>query len=467
MFFRIQTRAVRNKGRSKLMRLRKIQRRIVRTWKALLVCVLVLLLPQPSPAYSVLSHEEVVDLAWHDHIVPLLLARFPATTPEQLREAHAYAYGGCIIQDIGYYPFGSHLFSDLVHYVRTGDFVENLLNESSDVDELAFALGALAHYTADNYGHPAVNLATGQEYPKLRDKFGNIVTYDDNPTAHLQTEFGFDVAEVARNRYAPQQYHDFIGFSVSKPLLERAFRDTYGFEVNQIMTHEDLAISTYRYTVSGLLPKMTRVAVVNYEKELKQEDPSYARKKFIYRIDRASYKREYGDQYQKPGAGAKVLAFFIRILPKVGPLKALKLRMPDSQSQQQFVKSMNVVVDHYNHSLDEISQQPPVELSLDLPDRNLDTGDATVSGKYRLADFTYAKLLAEIDKHPATPVPAPLRANILAYYQSSPNNYVSLKSKQWQQTQANLRALENAKPVELKISNQPTDAQQAPATLNF
>ena len=273
MFFRIQTRAVRNKGRSKLMRLRKIQRRIVRTWRALLVCVLVLLLPQPSPAYSVLSHEEVVDLAWHDHIVPLLLARFPATTPEQLREAHAYAYGGCIIQDIGYYPFGSHLFSDLVHYVRTGDFVENLLNESSDVDELAFALGALAHYTADNYGHPAVNLATGQEYPKLRDKFGNIVTYDDNPTAHLQTEFGFDVAEVARNRYAPQQYHDFIGFSVSKPLLERAFRDTYGFEVNQIMTHEDLAISTYRYTVSGLLPKMTRVAVVNYEKELISAPP--------------------------------------------------------------------------------------------------------------------------------------------------------------------------------------------------
>lgn len=460
-----------DKSYSKLMLASKFHRRIARTLRNLLVCVAIflLLLPQQSQAYSVLSHEEVVDLAWRNHIVPLLLARYPETTPEQLREAHAYAYGGCILQDIGYYPFGSHLFSDLVHYVRTGDFVENLLRESTDVDELAFALGALAHYTADNYGHPAVNLATGREYPKLRDKFGNIVTYDDNPTAHLQTEFGFDVVEVARNRYAPQQYHDFIGFAVSKPLLERAFRDTYGFEVNQIMTHEDLAIGTYRYTVSGLLPKMTRVAVINYEKELKQEDPSYARKKFIYRVDKAAYRKEYGTQYQKPGAGAEMLAFFIRILPKIGPLKALKLRMPDAQSQQAFLKSVDVVVDHYQAYLDELRQntyqEPPSAVALDLPNRNLDTGNLSEPGKYRLADFTYAKVLAEMNKHPTTPVPASLRANILAYFRSGQNNYVSLKPKQWRQTQANLRTLESAAPVDLKVSDQPTKEQQAPTAI--
>ncbi|HEX3470698.1 MAG TPA: zinc dependent phospholipase C family protein [Silvibacterium sp.] len=424
--------------------------------------VFFLLTPSPAGAYSVLSHEEIIDLAWHDQIVPLLLERFPNTTSDQLREAHSYAYGGCIIQDIGYYPHGSHLFSDLLHYIRTGDFVLSLLREASDVNELAFALGALAHHTADTYGHPAVNLATGAEYPKLRDKFGDVVTYDDDHTAHLQTEFGFDVVEVAHNRYAPQQYHDFIGFSVSKPLLERAFRDTYGFEVNQIMPSEDRAINTYRHTVSSLLPRATRVAVINYEKEMKQEDPSYDRRKFIYRVDKATYKREYGNEYQKPGAGAEMLAFFIRILPKIGPLKALELHMPDAQSQQEFLKSMNNVVDHYTAYLKQLRQEPAAPVTLDLADLNLDTGNPTESGRYRLADFTYAQLLAEIEKHPETPIPAALRANVMAFYQPGQSNYVSLKPKEWQQTKNSILAIENAQLVDLKVSDQSTKDQQAP-----
>lgn len=429
------------------------------------IAVIFLLAPSQAGAYSVLSHEEVIDLVWHDQIVPLLLERFPNTTPDQLREAHSYAYGGCIIQDIGYYPHGSHLFSDLLHYVRTGNFVLSLLREASDANELAFALGALAHYTADTYGHPAVNLATGAEYPKLRDKFGNIVTYDDNHTAHIQTEFGFDVVEVAHNRYAPQQYHDFIGFSVAKPLLERAFRDTYGFEVNQIMPSEDRAISSYRHTVSSLLPRATRVAVINYEKEMKQEDPSYDHRKFIYRVDKTTYKREYGNDYQKPGAGAEMLAFVIRILPKVGPLKTLKLRMPDAQSQQQFLKSMNTVVDRYTVYLKQLRQEAVAPVTLDLADLNLDTGNPTTSGKYRLADFTYASLLTEIEKYPEAPIPPGLRANLLTFYQSGQNNYVSFKPSQWRQTRANLHALENATPVELKTSDQPTKDQQSPSKL--
>jgi len=438
--------------------------RRIPTFQLFVVWIVIILLIAPSPAgaYSVLSHEEVIDLVWHDQIVPLLLERFRNTTPDQLREAHSYAYGGCIIQDIGYYPHGSHLFSDLLHYVRTGDFVLSLLREASDVNELAFALGALAHYTADTYGHPSVNLATGVEYPKLRDKFGNVVTYDDDPTAHLQTEFGFDVVEVAQNRYAPQQYHDFIGFSVSKSLLERAFRDTYGFEVNQIMPGEDRAINTYRHTVSSLLPEATRVAVINYEKQIKQDDPSYDRKKFLFRMDKATYKRKYGNDYQKPGAGAEILAFFVRILPKIGPLKALKLQMPSAQSQQEFLKSMNTVVDRYTAYLRQLTKESVAPVTLNLPDLNLDTGNATESGKYRLADFTYAKLLVEIQKHPETPMPAPLRANLIDFYRPGANNYVSAKPKEWLQTKSNMLAIENARLIDLKVSDQSTKDQQAP-----
>src|SRR5258705_12279508 len=83
-----------------------------------------------SNAYSVLTHEELIDLAWNDSIRPLLLARFPGATDHQLVVAHSYAYGGCAVQDMGYYPFGKRFFSNLTHYVRTGDFVSWMLRNA-------------------------------------------------------------------------------------------------------------------------------------------------------------------------------------------------------------------------------------------------------------------------------------------------------------------------------------------------
>src|SRR5271166_1103109 len=177
-------------------------------FRVLALFVVLLLFSNSSIAYSVLTHEEIVDLVWSDELRPLLLKRFPALTEDQLMEAHAYAYGGAVIQDLGYYPFGSVEFSNLVHYVRSGDFVRELLLQSQDADEYAFALGALAHYSSDITGHPTVNQAVAIEYPKLRAKYGTSVRYAQDKTAHLKTEFGFDTAQVAKNRYAPEQYHD-------------------------------------------------------------------------------------------------------------------------------------------------------------------------------------------------------------------------------------------------------------------
>src|ERR1044071_556261 len=199
---------------------------------------------QVANAYSVLTHEEIVDLLWKDQITPLLLKKYPDATEEQLREAHAYAYGGSVIQDMGYYPFGNRLFSDLVHYVRSGDFVESLIDEASDINEYAFALGALAHYASDLTGHPAVNTAVALEFPKLKAKYGNQVTFAEDQKAHIRTEFGFDVVQVARQRYTPDTYHDFIGFQVSKPVLERAFLKTYGIELKDMFFNLDLSIGT-------------------------------------------------------------------------------------------------------------------------------------------------------------------------------------------------------------------------------
>src|ERR1700730_13091548 len=179
--------------------------------RAAALLIVVLICTGGLSAYSVLTHEEIVDLVWADQIRPLLLKRYPGLTEDQIKEAHAYAYGGAVIQDLGYYPFGSTEFSSLVHYVRSGDFVHEMMLESADVNEYAFALGAMAHYTSDITGHPAVNQAVAIEYPKLQRKYGKSVTYAQDKTAHVKTEFGFDMAQVAKNRYASQQYHDFIG----------------------------------------------------------------------------------------------------------------------------------------------------------------------------------------------------------------------------------------------------------------
>src|ERR1017187_81621 len=230
------------------------------------LCALVLALflsfgwPAQSAAYAVLAHEAIIDSAWDTNIRPLLLKRFPDATKEQLKEAHGYAYGGVIIQDMGYYPHGSHFFSDLTHYVRSGDFVLALLRDAKDIDGYAFALGALSHYAADNDGHLiGVNRAVPVLYPKLKKNYGNSVTYEKDPLAHIKTEFGFDVLEIAQGRFAPDSYHNFIGFGVSVPLLEQAFQETYGLDLKIVLSDEDKVLGSYRHDVSQLLPKATRI----------------------------------------------------------------------------------------------------------------------------------------------------------------------------------------------------------------
>ncbi len=408
--------------------------------------VLVFFSPGPADAYSVLSHEEVVDMAWLPHIVPLLHARFPNLTDDQIKEAHAYAYGGSVIQDIGYYPFGSHEFSDLLHYVRTGDFVSALIRESTNPDEYAFALGALAHYCGDVVGHPAVNHVTADEYPKLRRRFGPIVTYDEDKTAHIRTEFGFDVAEVAHGRYNQQNYRDFIGFQVAKEVMERAFQETYGVPLTSIMKHEDLAIGSYRRAVSGLIPKMTKVALVNYKDQIEKENPGFNHSKFVYRLSRTEYEKDYGKQYAHPGAGSRVLAFVFDILPKVGPLKIFALKVPDPADQDAYIKSVNGTVDKFNGYLTALQAKPVkhnIPSAPDLSEIDLDTGKPSELGEYRLADQTYAKILDTLVHNDGHPIPPDVRKSLEDFYATRKQPaWYGKKQKDWQRLNADLAILD-------------------------
>ena len=376
------------------------------------VTVLLLLSTSLASAYSVLSHEAIVDSLWDSPIQKMLLKKFPPATPDELKDAHAYAYGGCIIQDMGYYPFASKLFSDLTHYVRSGDFVMALLNESQDVNEYAFALGALAHYAADVNGHgKAVNPAVPMLYPELRTRFGAIVTYWDNPLSHIRTEFGFDVLQVAQGRYASDQYRDIIGFKVSKPVLERAVKDTYGLEMKDMFGNLDLALGTFRYTTSSIIPQMTSLAWQLRSEDIIKEKPGMTKQQFLFNLNRSSYEKDWGSGYQKPGIGARLIAVFLRIVPKIGPFKGLAFRAPTPEVEKLFMTSFNATIEAYRKMLaDERTDH------LDIPNDNFDTGLLTEAGTYLGADLAYDKWLDKLSGKKFASVTPELRDNILKYY---------------------------------------------------
>jgi len=383
----------------------------IRTLRSALLLLLPLLSVSTASAYSVLTHEAIIDSTWDSAIRPLLLKRFAFADPEELTQAHAYAYGGCIIQDLGYYPFGSNFFSDLTHYVRSGDFILYLIRDSQDLNEYAFALGALSHYAADNNGHPmAVNRAVPLFYPKLGLKFGKLVTYADDPFSHGKTEFAFDVFQAAKGRYASAAYKSFIGFQVAKPLLERAFEDTYGMRLEKVFMNVDLAIGSYRRAVGSVLPALTRVAWQIRKQEIRKDAPSVTRKNFLYNLSRSSYEKNWGSTYKRPGIRSKILAFLFRIFPKVGPFRPLDFKRLTPETEQMYMASFNSTIERYRELLSEQNLG-----RLKLPNDNLDVGTSTAAGKYRLTDTAYSQLLDKLHGR-YTELPQELRSDILTFY---------------------------------------------------
>ncbi len=413
--------------------------------------------PIQSAAFSVLAHEAIIDSEWNTNIRPLLLKRFPHATPDEIKEAHGYAYGGAIIQDMGYYPHGSHFFSDLTHYVRSGDFILALLRDAKDVDGYAFALGALSHYAADNEGHlMAVNPSVPLLYPKLKKKYGDVVTYEENPLAHVKTEFGFDVLEVAQGRYAPTSYHDFIGFGVSVPLLEQAFQETYGLDLKSVLSDEDKVLGSYRYDVSQLLPKATRIAWSLKKDQIMKDQPGITKRKFLYNLSRASYQKNWGKEYQPPTFGERILAFLVRILPKIGPLRVLQLRTPTPPAESMFEASFDASLQHYRTLLGQAATG-----HLDLPNDNFDTGGVTGPGKYWLNDETQAELLDALAKQNFSGASPGVRAELLEFFAHPDAPYATKrKPKEWAKVQAELEQLrKTASPKAARDAGDPYSTQ--------
>lgn len=396
------------------------------------------LLPRAGHGYAVLAHQALIDTVWETHLKPALQAKYPDASEQELSAAQAYAYGGSIIQDLGYYPHGSHFFSDLTHYVRSGDFVLAMLRDSHNIYDYAFALGALSHYATDNQGHRlGTNRAVPVLYPPLRRKFGDFVTYEDDTLAHVKTEFGFDVLQVAQQRYAPTSYHDFIGFEVSRPLLDQAFQETYGIELNRILDDEELALNTYRHDVSKVIPQAARIAWSLKKKEIQEDEPSVTRQRFLYNLSRANYEKEWGKNYERPSGKERFYAFLYKLLPKIGPLKVLELKTPTPETEKMFEESFNASVSEYRGLLEAERHG-----TLQLPNVNFDVGGETSGGKYRLNDDAHAQLLHKLADHNFACVSPGLRDELLGFFASVDAPYdVKKDQKTWDRVQAELRQL--------------------------
>lgn len=415
---------------------------------ALAAALIALCWPKTGHAYSVLTHEELIDLAWNDSIRPLLLAKFPGATEAQLREAHSYAYGGSAIQDMGYYPFGRHFFSDLTHYVRSGDFVALMFRDARTIDEYAFAIGALSHYLGDSIGHSRViNPATALEFPKLERKFGKSVTYDESPHGHIRTEFAFDVEEISGKEFAPPEYLRHIGLNVPRDFMNRVFLETYGFETREVLGRAHPALRSYKRSVRKVIPAFAEAEVVLHSGQFPARPSDSAYRTFSERVSKTNYERHWKRDFRGPGFKAHLFAVLVFIVPKVGAISDLAIKIPTPDTEAWYIESVNRTVDVFRGILD--SQRKGVDPPLTLANIDLDTGDRVKPGAYKLSDETYAQLLRRLTLKPDRRIPPGVKRNIEAYYSDPAAPIITKKDKHaWEQVQAELKILRRMQTVD-------------------
>ncbi|MGD0347260.1 MAG: zinc dependent phospholipase C family protein [Terracidiphilus sp.] len=442
---------------------------------ALILLLLPGVWPRQAGAYSLLTHEQLIDLTWEDSIVPLLKSRYPNLTPEELDKARAYAYGGCVIQDIGYYPFGDEFFSDLTHYVRTGDFVLALFRNAHNANELAFAVGALSHYIGDSYGHSqATNRAVPLEFPKLEKRFGHIVNYAQGRHEHVRTEFAFDIDQIAHHRLAPLGYLRHIGIKVPVHQLALAFYETYGLtEDFNVRSGRKINLQAYQFATRTLIPRVAYAVTILHRKQEPVEPDTPDAIEIEKESAAAAKLYDWAAYYKKAPVETHLLAGVLWILPKVGPLEMVAVKGPSAAAEADYMHS---VVSATTVLHERLALFTPVEARRErvltattstetlgpadpkrpLPNRDLDTGAVTKPGGYPLTDTTYAELLDRLTRTPTQAIPPGIKSDVEAYY-ADPNAPIVTKQHpgEWKKVQEELKTLE-AMPTSTEAAPYPT-----------
>ncbi len=460
---------------------------------SVLLFVLLLACARPLAAYSLLTHEQLIDLTWQDSIVPLLLSRYPNLTSADLEHARAYAYGGCVIQDIGYYPFGNGSFSNLTHYVRSGDFVVSLFRNAENADELAFAVGALSHYIGDSIGHSeATNLAVPIEFPALARKYGRVVSYAEGRHQHVRTEFAFDIDQIAHHRLAPLHYLRHVGLRVPVRQLALAYYQTYGINEDFGKTGRRINVRAYRFAVHALIPRVAYALTLLHRSHEPPETPSPDLDTIQQEVAAVASRDNWDHWRRKAGIGTYMLAGILFVIPKVGPLSLAAIKGPTSATEADYLHSVvqstavlrralarftppasNRPTAQAPASESRTAQQaqssglPPGSGSAalttffsqfrdphhPLPNRDLDTGSVVKLGGYPLTDLTFAALLHRLTHQPSHPIPPGIKSDVQAYFANPPADVVSHQPPElWAQVQADL----------LVLATMPTSNEPAP-----
>jgi hypothetical protein len=214
-------------------------------------------------------------------------------------------------------------------------------------------------------------------------------------------------------------------------------------QLKDVLTREDLAVGSYRFAVSRMIPEMTRVALQTHKKEVMRETPNFAKKKFLYRLSRSDYEKQWGKDYVKPGAGTRILSTVLRYMPKIGPFKGLAFNNPTPQTEDLYFKSINTTVDQYRVFLEEVRRN-----KLMLPNCDLDSGQPTRAAEYSLTDDAYEKLLAQLSDRKFDLTSPELRDNILQFYSDSSAAIDTKKDAvRWQSVLTLLDQLRSIAPV--------------------
>ena len=435
-----------------------------------LLLLLALVMPVRTEAYAVMTHRHLVDLLWASEITPLLRARFPDTSPDELRNARSFAYGGALIADAGYYPKGEAFTSDITHYIRSGDFVTNLFRTATDVYELAFAVGALTHYVGDALGHScATNPSVADAFAGVKRTPGscaythlernNSARYEDGPAEHRQVEFGFDVNMLNRGRFMPKKVSDRIGFDVTLQQLTYAFYLTYGLKDD--FTEKGFSLNASAYNrASDILPAGTDAVAHRNRKLTVQEAPTAELDEYNQLLDSAKANGHWREYKQTHGKMSQTMQILIALHPT---FDIATIKGPTTITQQRYlasiVSSVHVLRQILQRMKEETQLHPaaepadflpqwpagdPLHAVGPLPNFNLDTGELAGSQPYRLANKAYSDLLHKLVENessdPNWKIPASVsdalgaHLSTLAQSATSDNDLASLRALHVRQT---------------------------------
>jgi len=246
---------------------------------------------------------------------------------------------------------------------------------------------------------------------KLRKKYGDFITYGDDHTSHSRLEFSYDVLQVSRGTYTSQAYHDFIGFKVSEPVLERAFLKTYGLKLSDMFRDFNSAVGTLRWGVNNLIPAIIKMTWRTQRDSILKHQPTMTARKFKYQIKKREFYTEFGKTKVHEGLETDLITFIIRVAPKIGPFKTFKYVNPGSTGEKRFIKAFDTITAHFARNLARFRDH-----NLALNNVDFDTGRPTVIDEYNMADQAYAEWLIKLDKEHFEYVTPSVKEALLNFY---------------------------------------------------